>query len=312
MTHAMPVFMLCRVAQGLGVAAAGVACRAMLRDISTLRDRAHHLSWAFSWLGVISLLVPPLGALAYEHAGMGATLLLMVGYGVLCLVVIAMQVRETRPSIDNRASRFGSAQWSMLNHSSFRRYTSITACSYIGHYLFMAGSSYSLITRLHVSPFAYGVMLAAGSVVHMGGTFYCRRALRCHDLEGTLNRAAWMTLIGGVSIALLSLGGVHAVWSIVLPQSIYIFGHAIHQSCGQAAVNECFPERAGSASALSGVLVATPAALLGWVLARGMASSDVPMTLSMAICGLVIAAIVWRAKSYDRADTMTAARQPMT
>jgi len=92
----------------------------------------------------------------------------------------------------------------------------------------------------------------------------------------------------------LVLAGLHAAWAIVAPQCLYVFGHAIHQSCGQAAVSEQFPERAGTASALSGLLLALPAALAGWLLAASMEHADLPMAASMGLCGLATAWLAWR------------------
>lgn len=312
-THTLAIFMGCRIAQGLGVAAAGVACRAMLRDIYALHDRAQQLSRAFSWLGVISLIGPPLGALSYEHAGLYLTLALMVAYGATTWLVILLYVQETRPVADARMSPFfGTAYAGMLKHPLFLRYTGLTAGSYIGHYLFLAGSSYTLIARLGMTPFDYGLVLALGSMVHMGGTFHCRYWLRRHDVRGTLARAAALTLAGGVGIALFYLCGMHTMWAIVLPQCFYVYGHAIHQSCGQAAVNESFPDQAASASALSGLLVAMPAAVIGLVLAPGMAHSDLPLVLGMAACGVFIALIAWRPWQLYRQLGMTISQRTVT
>jgi DHA1 family bicyclomycin/chloramphenicol resistance-like MFS transporter len=312
-THALAVFMVCRIAQGLGVAAAGVACRAMLRDIYALRDRASQLSQAFSWLGVISLIGPPLGALSYEHAGLHTTLACMAVYGAISWMVIHVCVKETRPAMlaPTRAVT-GMAYVTIFRNALFLRYTGLATASYIGHYLFLAGSSYALIVRLGMTPFHYGLVLASGSAVHMAGTFHCRHWLRRHDVQGTLARAAMLTLLGGLGMALLAACGLHAAWAIILPQCFYVYGHAIHQSCGQAAVNEGFPDRAASASALSGLLIAMPAAVLGLVLAPYMAHSDLPLGWSMAACGVCIASIAWWPRRARRARTMTISQHAVT
>lgn len=293
-TREYGLFLACRAAQGLGVAAAGVACRAMLRDLHALNDRVHHLSVAFSWLGVISLLGPPVGAWLYAQAGVQATLAAIAAFGAAALLLVGAKIGETLPSVGLPTAWPPGAWRAMLRHPSFRHYTGLTASSYVGHYLFLAGSSYALIVRLGMSPQRYALVLAGGSLVHMAGTFVCRRWLHRLGLRATLARAAALTLGGGAAMTLLVLLGVHAAWAIIAPQCFYVFGHAIHQSCGQAAVSEHFPERAGTASALSGVLLAVPAALAGWLLAASMEHSDLPMAASMGLCGLATAWIAWR------------------
>jgi len=88
-TREYGLFLACRAAQGLGVAAAGVACRAMLRDLHALNDRVHHLSVAFSWLGVISLLGPPVGAWLYAQAGVQAALAAIAAFGAAASALTA-------------------------------------------------------------------------------------------------------------------------------------------------------------------------------------------------------------------------------
>lgn len=293
-TREYGLFLLCRIGQGLGVAAAGVACRAMLRDLHALNDRVHRLSLAFSWLGVISLLGPPVGAWLYAHAGVHATLAAIVAFGAAALLLVLTRIGETLPTTGLRTTWLPGEWRAILRHPSFRHYTGLTASSYIGHYLFLAGSSCALMVRLGMSPQRYALVLAGGSLVHMAGTFVCRRWLDRLGLRATLVRAAALTLAGGAGMTLLVLAGMHAAWAIIAPQCLYVFGHAIHQSCGQAAVSEHFPERAGTASALSGVLLAVPAALIGWLLAASMEHSDLPMAASMGLCGLATAWIAWR------------------
>ena len=70
-----------------------------------------------------------------------------------------------------------------------------------------------------------------------------------------MRRGAWFTLIGGASMALLSLAGVRGVWAILLPQYIYAVGHGVHQPCGQAAAVGPFPDKAGTAASLSGFVM---------------------------------------------------------
>jgi len=293
-THDYGLFLACRIGQGLGVAAAGVACRAMLRDLHALHDRVHRLSLAFSWLGVISLLGPPVGAWLFEHAGMQATLAAIAAFGVVALLLVLFKIDETLPAAHTRPA-WQPGEWrAILRHASFRHYTGLTASSYIGHYLFLAGSSYALIVRLGMTPPHYALVLAGGSMVHMAGTFVCRRWVDRLGLRATLARAALLTLGGGLGMTVLVLAGLHAAWAIVAPQCLYVFGHAIHQSCGQAAVSEQFPERAGTASALSGLLLALPAALAGWLLAASMEHADLPMAASMGLCGLATAWLAWR------------------
>ena len=293
-TRDIAVFMLCRVVQGIGVAATAVACRAMLRDLLPLSQRAHAFSLAFSWLGVVSLSGPVVAALAFQYGGPIAPLMLVVAFGIVTLGFIMIDVRETRPENPGLPDSDGlRACAAILRDASFIRYTSLTAASYIGHYLFLAGSSYALIVRGGMSSVDYSLILANGSLIHMAGTFRCRAWLGRYGMRQTLRRAGLFTLIGGLSMTGFVLCDGMDPIMIVVSQGIYVFGHAIVQSCGQAAVAECVPERAGTASALSGMILASMAAAIGALCAKAMEVSSVTMAVGAGICGVVCAAIAF-------------------
>ena len=104
------------------------------------------------------------------------------------------------------------------------------------------------------------------SLAYILGTFLCRRLLARHGLRGAVRRGAWFTLVGGASMALLSLAGVRGVWAILLPQYIYAIGHGVHQPCGQAAAVGPFPDKAGTAASLSGFVMTVTALGVGlWI-----------------------------------------------
>ncbi len=130
----------------------------------------------------------------------------------------------------------------------------------------LAASSFVFIGMLGVGRFAFGLVLASMSLAYILGTFLCRRLLVRYGLRGAVRRGAWFTLIGGASMALLSLAGVRGVWAILLPQYIYAVGHGVHQPCGQAGVVGPFPDKAGTAASLSGFVMTVTALGVGlWI-----------------------------------------------
>ncbi len=48
---------------------------------------------------------------------------------------------------------------------------------------------------------------------------------------------------------------VVSVWSIILPQMLFMIDHRIHQPCGQSGAVGQFPQAAGAASAVNGFLM---------------------------------------------------------
>jgi DHA1 family bicyclomycin/chloramphenicol resistance-like MFS transporter len=121
----------------------------------------------------------------------------------------------------------------------------------------------------------------------------CRRLLKRHGLRGAVRRGAWFTLAGGVSMAGLSLAGVHSVWAIMLPQFLYAIGHGVHQPCGQAGAVGPFPEKAGTAASLSGFIMTLSALLVGLWLGRNLDGTVYPLTLGVGAASIAIAVVAW-------------------
>lgn len=286
--------LLGRCGQGLGVAAAGVCARAMLRDLYQPLESVRLLSIGFSWVGVVALAGPPLGAALAGAGGARAPLLLMAGCAALALLDVLLRLPETRPPAPARPAaprRPGLlGDWRMLlRHRTFIAYTALTAASYTGHYLFLVMSPFALIKERGLTALDYGYVLSASSAVHLGANFVCRHWLKQAGIRATLRRAGGVTLAGGLALALLQWAGVQAAWAIIVPQWLYMAGHAMHQSCGQAAVAAPFPQCAGTAASLSGVALTLIAVLASWQLPAGAAA----LCYGMGLCASATAAVAW-------------------
>jgi DHA1 family bicyclomycin/chloramphenicol resistance-like MFS transporter len=135
--------------------------------------------------------------------------------------------------------------------------------------------------------------MALGSLSYIAGTFVCRHWIRRHGMAGAVRRGAWPTLVGGTAMVLLAAAGVHNTWAVLLPQCLFVFGHGIHQPCGQAGVVGPFPRAAGAASALAGLLLALVAFGVGRWLGVALDGSVRPLAYGLAFWAVLTAAIAW-------------------
>ena len=286
---------LWRALEGAGVAAAGVTARAMLRDLHDPVECARLLSIGFSWLGVIGLAAPLTGAVLVDAGGVPLVLGAVAAFGAVVLVFVALTLPETR-SVDTSAGdvALDFSGWLRIGaHPVFRAYTALTTCTYVGHYVFLVGSSSLLVDRYGLSTFSYGLVLSFGSVVHMLGTVACRRWLAAGGIQRTVAWAGRISLASGVALIVLASFGVREAWAVVVPQCFYIFAHAVHQSCGQAAVMGPFRASAGTAAALQGTLLPLSAVAVATLLAKPLAQSAVALPASLGACALLTAAVAF-------------------
>jgi DHA1 family bicyclomycin/chloramphenicol resistance-like MFS transporter len=285
-----------RALQGAAMAAAVTCGRSIVRDLYQPYEGARVMSRALSGLGVIAMLSPAIGGLMVHWFDWHATLLLVALFGAATLGVIAWRYEETVPQRNPQATRLAPLlrNWgAVLRHPTFRAWTLLSGFAYGGLFFLLAGSSFVFIDVLGTSRIGYGLIMLSNSAAYVAGTVLCRRLLLRHGLRGAVRIGARFTLAGGLSMAALSLAGVHAVWAIMLPQWVYAVGHGIHQPCGQAGAVGPFPEKAGTAASLSGFYMMVVAFGVGLFLGGTMNGSVYPMTLGIGAFAVLLAATAW-------------------
>lgn len=285
-----------RIAQGLGLAAAVVVARATVRDLYEPHEGAHVMSLALSGLGLIAITSPVVGGYVAQQFGWRSTFAFIGLFTLGVLVFVTRQLPETVPQRNPLALHPPTLlrNWQrIVTHPTFLAWACLTACTYGALFIFLAGSPFVYIETLGLSPTLYGFVLGSSSISYLVGTFVCRAWLVRHGMTGTIQRACFFTLGGAVSMGGLSLAGVQAVWAIALPQMAIAFGHGMHQSCGQAGAVGPFREQAGTASALSGFLLAAVAFGIGRWLGWAMDGSARPVALGIAFWATLTAVVGW-------------------
>jgi len=213
---------------------------------------------------------------------------------VLCFVLLALPetVRRRNP----QALRVGpllaqAAQ--VLRHPTFIAWTALTSSTYGGLFTVLAGSSFVYIGVLGLSPSQYGLAMASGAMSYLLGTFACRHWLQRVGLRGAVRLGAMFTLAGGLSMSLFAWFGVQAVWAVLVPQWLYVFGHGIHQPCGQTGAVSPFPLAAGVAAALAGFVLALVAFGVGLWLGQALDGTVRPMVYGLGLWSAITALVAW-------------------
>jgi DHA1 family bicyclomycin/chloramphenicol resistance-like MFS transporter len=285
-----------RALQGAAMAAAVTCGRAIVRDLYQPHEGARVMSRALSGLGVIAMLSPMSGGLLVHWFDWHAALLAVALFGAATLAFIAWRYEETVPERNPQATRIAPLlrNWGVvLRHPTFRAWTLLSGFAYGGLFFLLAGSSFVFIDVLGSSRVGYGFIMLTNSAAYLAGTVLCRRLLARHGLRGAVRIGALFTLAGGLSMAALSLAGLHTVWAILLPQWVFAVGHGVHQPCGQAGAIGPFPEKAGTAASLSGFYMMLVAFGVGLFLGRTMNGTVYPMTLGIGVFSVLLATTAW-------------------
>ncbi len=285
-----------RTLQGAAMAAAVVCARAIVRDLYEPVQGAQVMSLALTGLGVIALASPLLGgATAHAFGWRGAlALVALIGLGTLAWVAWRLPETLRRPNRQALRPAVLLPTWlAIARHPVFVAWALLVAATYGGLFTLLAGSSFVYIDVLGLSPAAYGGAMAVGCLAYIAGTVVCRRWIVRFGMAGAVARGGVFTLAGGALGVGLVLGGVSHWAAVLVPQCLYLFGHGLHQPCGQAGVVAPFPAQAGAASALAGFVLALVAFGVGRWLGVALDGTIAPLLAGLGFWALVTSTIAW-------------------
>ena len=304
-----------RTVQGVAMGAAVMAARAIVRDLFQPHEGAQVMSQALSGLGVIACTCAPVGGLLSDWVGWRLALLSVSAFGLLTLALLFWGYQETLPQRRHDALQWRSlwrANLEILGHPVFRTWCALSSASYLGLFTFLATSSFVFTRQLGYSKTVYGLLMFTMSFAYIVGTFWGRWMLRRTSMHRTVGVAGGLTLSGGALLALLAHTGMdqpwYGAWAVMLPIYLFMFGHGVHQPCGQSAAVAPFPLKAGTASALNGFLMMLGAFFMGSWIGRNMQVPLLALADGLLLWSSVIALVAWTAvQRHGRPLTVPAA-----
>lgn len=285
-----------RVLQGLGLAAAVVCARAVVRDLYEPRQGAQVMAMGLTGLGFIALACPLAGGALASGQGWRASIAGVGLFGAAVALFVALAWPETLARRNLQATRLAPmfATWGRIaRHPRFVAWAALVACTYGGLFVVLAGSSFVLIGHLGLTPAQYGLALASSSGAYIVGTLVCQRWIPRLGLAGTVRRAGWFTVAGVIACLASSMLASPTVWTVMPPIWLYMFAHGSHQPCGQTGAVGPFPREAGAASALAGFILAVLAFVIGLWLGQALRGGVAPFLRGVAFFGTLTVLLAW-------------------
>lgn len=292
----MTWLVLWRVVQGAAMGASVMCARAIVRDLYTPLAGARAMSKSLTGLGMIAALCAPVGGVLTEWLHWRAALLVCTLYGCGTLALIVLRQPETlmqrnpdalRPTVLVRT-------WALVLRSpTFLAYSLLTCATYGGLFTFLAASPFVFIEVLGLSRAEFGLALFSISMCYLIGTLLCRRLLGRFGLRRTVALAGWLSLSSGLLLTLAAWLGGRSVLTLLPPFYLFMFGHGIHQPCGQVGAVSPFPQAAGVASAFNGFMMMVVAFGIGLWLGTALDGTIWPLVQGIALWSVATCTIAW-------------------
>ena len=295
MSPSINFLIVVRFFQALGACSGQVISRAIVRDLFEPREAVQVFSLLVLVMGVSPVLAPLLGGQILQWYPWRMIFWVIAALGTAGLAGILLRLRETHKGhhkklvIGNVLRTYAE----LLRDRAFLGYVLTGGMAMAGMFAYIVGSPYVFIQHFHVTTAHFGIFFGVNALGLVMAAQVNARLVRRFTSDQIIRKVLMIQVGSG----LLLLAGV---WTGVLQ----LYGVAIFIFIYVACVGCLFPNinamamaphgaKAGSASALIGViqftLAATSASLIGAV----NSGAALPVAVLIGVCG-VTAAVLYR------------------
>jgi DHA1 family bicyclomycin/chloramphenicol resistance-like MFS transporter len=283
-----------RFVQGLGGSAGIVIARAIVRDLYSGPTAARFFSLLMLVTGAGPVFAPQIGAELLRLTSWRGVFVFLAGAGALLLVMAATQLPETLATDRRELGSLGATFASMRGVVSSRVFLANALACALGVgaiFAYISGSSFVMEDIYHLSPQVFSLLFAMNGCGLVAGARINAQLVSRFGSERLLTAALGVMATTGVTLTLVVLSGIGL--GGILPclfMMMFCLGFVTPNAMA-LALND-FPDAAGSASALIGLLQFSVGAAVAPLVGIAGNHDALPMALCMASVG--IAAIVVR------------------
>ena len=269
-----------RFLQGIGGSGTIVLARAMVRDAYSGARAGRELSLMGSISAFAPVVAPMIGGVLQTAFGWRANFVVMGGAAVIAMLVAGRLLPETlrqRAHDPFSLSRIVGSYGSVLRHRGFVANLGILTISYAGLFAWISGAAFVLQGIYGLSALAFGFTFAIGAAGYMTGATLAARLVLRLGLDRTMGLGVTALAAGGLGAAVVVAAHVaDGVW-LVVAMAIYLAGLGLAMPQAMASALTPFPDRAGTAAALMGLVQQTAAAIVAAVVGEYLGRSAWPV-----------------------------------
>ncbi len=277
-----------RFLQALGGCAGMVIARAVIRDRCAAQEAARAFSMLILVMGVAPILAPLLGGWVSGAWGWRALFLVLAGFGLLCLALVATAMAETRDSRHAEPlslARSLADYRRLLGERGFLGYSLAASFASAGMFAYIAGSPHVLIEIYGIPPKHFGWVFGLNALGFIAASQVNARLLKRTPLTTLLRRSLRLTLATAVVLAGFALHGEPPMLPLLVCLFVFMASLGMVNPNANAAALASHGQIAGTASALMGTLQFGGAALTGSSLGLLGDGGVAALASVMAACG---------------------------
>lgn len=292
-----------RFVQAVGACAGPVLVRAMIRDVFE-RDRAASvLSMMMLVMGAAPIIAPLIGGQILVWANWRWIFGAQAAFGVIAMLALA-SLPETHPESRRTSLRpmvlFESYR-KLLTDRRYLGYAIGSSFIYAGMFAFISGSPFVYIELFGVRPENYGFLFGLNIVGMIIVNTLNSRAVMRFGSDMMLRIGVWLSAASGILLVACVLGGWGGLWGLVGCLFLFMSLTGFCFANSMAGALQSFPQMAGTASALAGMLQFSSGAVSGWAVGLMADGTAMPMAAVIGGAALVSLALnLWLIRPFRR------------
>jgi DHA1 family bicyclomycin/chloramphenicol resistance-like MFS transporter len=287
LSTSIDMLLVSRALQAVGGSGGIVLARAIVRDLYSGARAGRELSLIGSVMALAPVLAPVAGGVLQTGFGWRSIFFVLVFAGVFGAGVIWLLLPETlQQRGDPLSFRSMTKSYGIVaRNPAYLAYLGLASTSFAGLFAWISGTSFVLQNLYGLSPVAFGIAFAGGSVGYMIGAGLAARMAMRLGLDTTIGIGAGCCAAGGLLMAAAVALGLTSAVSLVLPMALYLAGLGMVLPQSIAGAMTPFPERAGAASAFLGFIQQSLSALSGALVGALLGTTAWPLAGTVAAMG---------------------------
>jgi DHA1 family bicyclomycin/chloramphenicol resistance-like MFS transporter len=300
------VLSLCRLLQGIGGAAGIVTANAIVRDLFSGNRAARFFSRLMLVIGLGPVLAPQIGAELLRVSSWRGVFVALMILGVVLLVTAMSELPETLPRELRNGGDFAHILSSMRQVVSDRRFLANALCCGLGFgavFSYVSGSSFILENIYGLSPQRFSLVFAANACGLVATSQVNARLIGRFSPSQMLSVGVIMLGAGAFWLVMTVLFDPKQLVAILAPLFLIVMSVGLLAPNATALALNDFPDSAGSASAVLGVLQFSIGALAAPLV--GLAGNRDARPMAVLIAVLAAGAGACRLWSAAQTSAMT-------
>ena len=302
----MTTLIALRALQGAAGSSGRIVVRAIIRDLYARDVAARTLSYMTVIGTGIPIFAPMISAQLVIHFDWRAVFGFMSLVSAMLWLLLRHYVEESLSEKNLHAIRPIPMLINFIEigrNRTFLTYACLAVGGPLGLSAFLSGSSAVLVGERGLDPATFSFFFSLVMISNAAAAFVNARLIAKFGFAPMLAGGVAICAAAGMTELGLALLDIRSTWAIIGPMMAYMVGMAFVQSPAQVGALVPFPDRAGAASSLIGIMQGLLSTVSSIAVGLAPKTSATPMATVAAIAGLAVLLIyIFAARRMEHAD----------